>query len=691
MPTRPSRAIALALLTIACHDAPTAPAPTLKVALLQSGFTRSINSTADGPVIVCRVTLTPSTSGTGTATWGSGVLRYYAGPDRTAPVDSAELHPEDLAGMWGATIPASKPSPADWTFTAGIPFEVEFEARYRVVGAAEIASATTRFACGDAPPAGGVAAPTISSIAVTPSSGELVAGASVDVTYTASSPYALWMTVIETSGAFTSKQTVAESLEGTSTRTVRFTVPRGATYGEPLVVRVTSVDASYQQSWETARPQLVVVDRTAPKLSSTTLLGSAPALPSGQFAVGERLPLNFTASDEDVLRWVVVEIGAPVNARDSLPLSFNFEYSSPGPIVKPEWVGAPTVSFYVRDAAGNRSASISSLPDSVRFFPTATHPTTLIGGTLSATTLSSADLAHDLRRNLLYLSATNGSIAVLDPVTSSFRAPIPIVTASYANLTFDLTVSGDSLVVTQRGSRTLRIVNLAQPGTPVSTVPLTILDTVVAAYATTGTIGTSRLRVAANGKAIVSLLDNTTSGDATLAVDLATGRQAIRTDARAASASWTRGLAALPDRSKIASVDASCRMLYLAATDSFTPCRSGSVSGLATINDWLPYSLNTLGSRLTFGTLLFDGDLSLLGRSPNVVRNMPYYVGLTLSPDGAYYYVGANGTVTKVRVADGVYVERFTVPIPAERLYMSPDGQWMMVFDATRAAKVDLR
>jgi hypothetical protein len=518
---------------------------------------------------------------------------------------------------------------------------------------------------------------------VAPTTGELQRGDAIEVTYAANSAWGLWETTIDVSGPFTLKQVVVENGAQNASRTVRLQVPPGAQHGVPLAVSIRTLDAGYQQGVRSVLTQVVVVDNIAPRIDLAMLpTGSSNQL-AGQFAVGDGVQLFVSAADNDILSWLVWELGAPANARDSIAAPPNQTSAVWNAMlkVKPEWVGSPILSLYVRDAAGHRSATLTTAPDSLRFYPLVIRSAT----TTPASTVNSYndlnEITFDPRRQLFYILPAQGtSIMVLDAATMTYRAPIALPAVPGG---MDLSASGDSLIVALPVARSLAVVDLTQP-TAVTTISLSaVLDSAGAFYPTMAT-APAIIRVAANGKALVSLVNRTSSGDGMLEVDLRTLRQRLRTDARSTVPYTLNATIASPDRSRIAQWDVGCSRFYVVATDAFTPC----AGNFAAVFQPRHIAFDAAGSRMSLGNVAFDADFRML-KEGRVLSSMS--TG-TISADGAYLYLGLNGAVTKMRIADGAMIERFTVPVNPQRLIASPAGDWLMVLDGNmRGARIDLR
>jgi hypothetical protein len=409
---------------------------------------------------------------------------------------------------------------------------------------------------------------------------------------------------------------------------------------------------------------------------------------AGQYAVGDTMRFTVVAHDNDRVDWLVWALGPPANARDSFPAPTRVgeqTWSMALP-VKSEWVGAPILSLYARDAAGFQSTVVSSVQDSIRFYPLIAHPTsapTTVTSTAAAA-LELSDVAYDAKRNVFYiaLGPNTNEIAVLDVATMTFSAPIVL---SSPTTGLDLTMSGDSLVAALPATSSLAVVPLAQPGAQPTTIRLSVLDS--AGYL--GPIGQTPpmlVRIAANGIAVITLPYRTGSGDGVVTVDLRTGAQAIRTDARNGGMNGVFNVGSTPDRSRVPIFQFLCPRSYLAATDSFTAC-GANVELVGTRG----MTFDAAGQRMSIGNGAFDVDFHSLRYSWGINGTIPISA---ISADGTLLYFGANQTVSAMRISDGILTERFNVPVTAQRLFVSPAGDWLMAFQSdggVRAARVNLR
>jgi hypothetical protein len=102
-------------------------------------------------------------------------------------------------------------------------------------------------------------------------------------------------------------------------------------------------------------------------------------------------------------------------------------------------------------------------------------------------------------------------------------------------------------------------------------------------------------------------------------------------------------------------------------------------------------TFDAAGRLFTLGSGVFDLAYTPVRTAAAIGGQMPLGA---LSPDGAYVYLAARDMVAKMRIADGAIVERFTVPLTARRLIVSPAGDWLYIFQdvfGVKVARVDLR
>jgi hypothetical protein len=368
IPSRPAAALmALGVLAgaMGCgrRDAPTEPLPPLSLSIrVVNQFPPEIAVLAEGPIIQCGVDLEATVDGPGRARFEGATFRWYAGVDRGSVLDSLRVPGWQARAAWTAdTLSAARVETTSWDISARAPFDAEIRFHYRDVGTNATGTASTRFTCGPTLPAGGTPAPTIAVLEVT-TRPELEPGDTVRVTYVAQSSFGLWTTEANTESAFALRRHFAELMGPVALRDALFEVPRGATLGVPLAIVVQAADLALQTTTTRVETTMRVVDRRPPVIVSHGPL-------SGDFTVGQLFPITVRATDNNQLGWLVYEFGAPVHLVDSVRVAADVPTSDWNVplLVRPTWVGTPSLTVFVRDAAGNASFPLQSPTGGLRF------------------------------------------------------------------------------------------------------------------------------------------------------------------------------------------------------------------------------------------------------------------------------------------------------------------------------------
>jgi hypothetical protein len=245
----------------------------------------------------------------------------------------------------------------------------------------------------------------------------------------------------------------------------------------------------------------------------------------------------------------------------------------------------------------------------------------------------------------------------------------------------DLSLTGDSLLVAVPSMMSIAVVDLTRPSAAPTMLTLPVVDTAGSvAGMGDGVPSPTDVRIVSNGKMFAFLSWATRSNDELVEVDLTTGAQKIRTDARAISGApgptWTNNVERSGDRARLYVVSSA---RYDAATDSWTAGVSGAASGAFGI------TTNMTGTQLTATNLILDASYRTIWTAD------PSNQGTTvlgMSTDGATVYVGAGKTLTMMRNADKVMLERTPIPVFAERVFAVPGKSEVLVFESSSGARV---
>jgi hypothetical protein len=396
-------------------------------------------------------------------------------------------------------------------------------------------------------------------------------------------------------------------------------------------------------------------DVTAPGVSATE---DAPAGDS-VYVPGDTIQIAVDADDNQQLAWVGYRIGDPGRGSDSVPATGrHFSHTFAAPTAAP-WSG--DIMVFARDADGTPVQIDSLLPTLTGYVRHPTHDFPL--------TAPVTDIAYDAKRHVIYVSQRDSQRVValsLDTYTYGTSLAMPSFPSGV-----DVTPGGDSLLVALSRFASLGVVDLTQNPLVVDTIQLPF-DTLRLLKA---------LRIASNGRALVSF--KSLSGfDGALDYDLATGAAHLRTDVGIGGQAWEPVvIARSPDRTKLVYVQTSLvpgvpAQVYNPASDAF----GGTVG---TVDQSAP-SVGASTDRFLIGGTVYSSSLTpikvVFPGSP--VSRWPV---TAISTDGLYLYVadpgvpGAPGPgYSKVRVSDGVVLERVRLPTPATRLTPLPDGHTLI-------------
>ena len=428
-------------------------------------------------------------------------------------------------------------------------------------------------------------------------------------------------------------------------------------------------------------------DRSPPTTTGTLAgpLGDTLTVP------GDPVGILVRAGDNLRLAWGGYRLGPPASVADSAPLSGRSDSAAFSLVVPAAWLGNSSVTFFSRDSAGLGAEATGGL---LRAVDLVRRPTRM--ALLDAPV---HDVAFDARRNALYLShPERRRVAVLSLVTLSYGPAISL-TAPPAGL--DLTLGGDSLLVA------LAPQDPFQPGRAYVVVVNLVTGEIDSIEVSDQDASTDRwprnVRVTANNKAFVSLTFNGTGYGGRLAeYDLGTGAQRIRFDAGVGGSLPENVPLVVPaDRSKMLLLEGGgcCPVygqVYRAAADAIGPER-GTVSTFR-----LYGSADGSGARFLVTNALYDSTLTLIREFNPPEYGLPNANGpspTVVTPGGDIAYFGTELGYLKVRMSDGVVLERVRLPHPPFAFTLLPDGNalvartdpWLSSTLGDRVFIVDLR
>ena len=614
----------------------------------------TVAADSSGPVgVTCAFALRGSATGAGEATWRRVAFRVYTGSDRGLPVYTDSTSAAEALLAYGPLSVRSDYG-TRWTLRFQRPFWVDLVHVFVTPDQSRVDSVTVHVPCGQSwstptPPG----PPVLSNLLVT-NVGALVAGGTMDVSYTITAPAGAWRTDVVLSGGCAAAAAVSEELATIVTRTVRVPLPPTCPINASLRATVVSVDAAGRGAVDTARGT-ILRDSLPPNLTLALDADSTAAatfFASPTLVQGNAAYLRMVAADVGLvtaLSWSV----DPLGVRDSVSLSATSDARSLRVPLPPGFMGSIQARASAVDLAGNRTTT----PDQSQLV------LPVQPGNVVSTTRSGAifDLIVDDARNRVYVLG-RGTDAVgtwLFSYSATTLALMDSLRVADNTLNLVLAKDGSALFPYKPFTHILRV-DLDAPR-----LAYTTLDTTV--YNGHG----GRLFSLANGT-LVALMTSSSAFPVLMEADAVSGVFTLRTDAPAVV-----GVGIL------ASGDG--RYLFFKTNptvwtrmDVFTGQRvvvsSPAFTGVVPEPD-------QGGARLRLGSMSIDvlsgtSRVLLLAPSSSVVPN-----GLT--PDWASQFVAYhNGVVGVQQVGSGVMSGYLEIPRFPTSVQMSTQGRRLaMLYD----------
>lgn len=654
---------ALAFAGTSCGDG-TGPGPSVNVAVSVVRTTPPLlGETEDGfGTISCDVYFRAVATGDGKATWMDAKVHWYAGIDRSTPIDSITLGAADVGSAWNAAaIGAGQTQDSHWTFTGGAPFSAAVEYRYKPANS-DVQSATAEFTCG-ATVAADTPEPVITELALQSLPDRPEPTDTLTVTYTATSAATLWQTAVLFSGACEAQRVFAEKLEGTVTRSVSMVIPPECELGVPLKVTVAAIDAGLQVGSRLLSANISLVDETAPHLGA--FFFSPEGYPgsdlTGIFFGGDSIQVRFLAQDNHRLRtllWEVLPAGAGIDG--SLDVASQVADPTVFVHLAPQASGPIQLRLSARDAVDLVSNTITTSAGATVVHPSVELPTDSV-----PVDGPSWDAIPDPRRGLVYLlQQAQRRILVVSLTSMSVTGTISL--SSMPN-GFDITAGGDSLIVALPDDRALGVVDLRESAWHSVLVPVTAIDSVEDQRP-------SDVLALSNGKVFIAATNPSGYSNVLIEADLATGVQRVRTDAGVNGNINGNVMGRSLDHSVVVVNGGSdFFQRYDVATDHFGERKS--VSGYVT-----PV-LDATGTRVAVGVDVYDGSLQFLRRITTPLSPSYGTMHTVLSGDGnVLYQLFARPGVVRSRVSDGAILDRIIDQFRGDELRISDDGTLLVIF-----------
>jgi hypothetical protein len=638
-------ASAALLAFAACSDSPSEP-PTEKGKTGE--LTVQITATAGdpvigrdqegGPVISCDLRFRTQTTGTAGAEgdWTGGVIRYFVGAV-TEPIDSLVLTKAQVKDAFGDRVAPGETHEVGLDLVSIIPFALQMELRYGVVGKQAEQSATTERANCGIPQGTPGPVPDVSELTIDPS-GEVEPGDTLRITWTSTGSPSVWETGVEVTGAFTAFRLVPGEGQSSLTHTALVVVPRTAVLGETVQVRVYAIDPWARVAASIPSLTQPVVDRTPPtvySMSTTPLNDLYPPVLKGQYGVVDTMHIYSSADDNHELAYMVYEFG-PQGVRDSVSLR------NGGSIpMRPQMVGATEFRAHFMDGSGNRSREFAAAPGAVRVYPVRNAAMRSV----EIPQWAEAVVVDPVRKRLYTVVVNRQELRVYSLETMALERTVPL---PFSATDLELTADADSLLVSSRSFARVLAMDVNATVAP----PVRPLQDVTHIHG---------IQIASTGRAIALAL-MTGGENAVLELDLGTGAQRVVVP-RVTVPFPSAGVARSRDRRAML-LGAGCTFNVL--TEQVGTCRTLPTDGIGTMGG------SATGDRWGHTWTVFDGALQPVLQLDNSPQH--YMIGIVPAAGGETYVAHRRGVV-RVR-ADGAVVERLATP-PLGFLRLSDDGSLM--------------
>lgn len=343
------------LLSCSETTAPPDPAPGTKVSIASPFMIGPIWTEIDDSTMVvkCEIQFRATAIGVGSAAWTGIELRLYAFSDRSTPIDTYVGDAAEAADAWGGeSIEPGSQRVTGLELTLPFSYTLDLVMRYRPAPGAAPDSAVSRARCEPHFPAT-AATPRVDSI-VMQTVGPVEPGDSVRFTYHLASEAGLWQTRAWIASACYAERAHFERGANTRLRSVAIAVPPDCPLGDSITVGVTAIDLMFRDSTKLASPRLFPRDTRPPALTVSFLAPPARspvAQPAGDFFVGDRIPVHISTADDGLLDHLSITASTSA-AADTIRLPISRWATDTLLTVREGWRGEPELRFRLRDRAG---------------------------------------------------------------------------------------------------------------------------------------------------------------------------------------------------------------------------------------------------------------------------------------------------------------------------------------------------
>lgn len=391
------------------------------------------------------------------------------------------------------------------------------------------------------------------------------------------------------------------------------------------------------------------------------------------FRPGDTITFRVDVSSKRPLTWVGFEVQGAAPILDSVAVPDSLSDIGPLSLTVQLFpslaipAGPIQVLAIGRDAGGRRQAALANSPAYIY------HAQAAMASTVGARGVVK-DLAYDVGRNRVYLAVPDSHrIEVLQLPGLTYGVPVPLPGRPEG---LDLTLSDDSLVVATFLPDSIAVVDLA-PAQPVVAMRALGLVSPAESYWPTG------VRVAAGGRALLSLQVGGWLTGMVADLDLATGAAHIRTTGQ--QVPERPPMARSADRSRVVFVsgggccDVNHGLVYEAALDSLMVEPGFAIPPVGFL------SLSADGSRLLFGKAVLRSRFQL-----DALMYPPAILASHISEDGAVGLHATQRGILRVRLDDGAGLDELVLGWPPIGIRPLQGGAQALVWGFDSLALVQL-
>jgi len=313
----------------------------------------------------CNVSLQAQSSGAGKGTWSDADIEFLDLRDTTKSLGTISIPVSDVKAAWSQdTISGGLSSTSRWSMTGSTAFAATFHMHYQTAGATRTSSASLHCA----PPSATIGTPpTITSVSVTPSGGQVDVGTMMTVPFTANTPAGALLSILRLTGACDHEEPYVHNFEPSVSMTAGSTLDWPCQLGATVGAQLVTVDAVGNAAIKTISTGPTLADTLRPTTWAIfwgrQWLDYLPS-PYGEYLAPDTLYAEVDVKDNYKVRAIYLEtypfgVSDTLVVRDSLLISSS---DCPGPlacanlfpvVLRPEWAGNKLqFRFYGRDVQG---------------------------------------------------------------------------------------------------------------------------------------------------------------------------------------------------------------------------------------------------------------------------------------------------------------------------------------------------